>query len=361
LSAEVSAPPELYYNIKNGASVAGKGLVDMDKTAPVIEVETTIDPTGIDKRTAAFKVPVRVGEIVEEYKDPTTGLPIKRTKLASENVTVGKQQFAAIPEDQYQKLIADKSISNHVRMIAIAKMREANKVAFEKAGIKDGHLAVSKNNSASFVGKVDGYIDPFSESNIYMFERIAARDFLANSRGYDSNGYSIGMDIKTSQDRTKPSQTTVINQTGTQTPIVDLWADINFGPGKTITSNGKNIGIAMTGLNSETQAIIRTSINKGRKEENFITDDQMIIVPASDGRKLVYRWDPEKNKIVGDKPISTLSEQTFNPKAQPTAKGKVESIKQAQGKQGKVMTAAEWKALPLAERLEKQKEGWTFK
>jgi hypothetical protein len=359
LSAEVSAHPELYYNFKNGASVAGKGLVDVDKTAPVIKVEKTIDPTGVDKRTAAFSVPVRIGEVVEEYKDPVSGLPIKRTKLASENATVGKQQFAALPEDQYQKLITDKSIANHVRMMGIAYMRQVNKEAFDKAGIKDGHLAVSKNNSTSFVGNVDGYIDPFSESNIYMFERIAARDFLANSRGYDSNGYSIGMDIKTSQDRTKPSQTTVINQTGTQTPIVDLWSDIDFGPGKTITSNGKNIGIAMTGLNVDAQAIIRSSINKGRKEESQISDDEMIVVPAEKRQKIVYRWDPV-NKTIGTQ-IGVLTEEMFNPKAQPTAKGKEGSIRQAQGKQGKVMTAAEWKALPLAERLEKQKEGWTFK
>jgi hypothetical protein len=115
----------------------------------------------------------------------------------------------------------------------------------------------------------------------------------------------------------------------------------------------------MTGLNVDAQAIIRSSINKGRKEESQISDDEMIVVPAEKRQKIVYRWDPV-NKTIGTQ-IGVLTEEMFNPKAQPTAKGKEGSIRQAQGKQGKVMTAAEWKALPLAERLEKQKEGWTFK
>ena len=275
-------------------------------------------------------------------------------------MVVGKQQFAALPEDRYQQLITDKSISNHVRMMAVAGMREINRQAFERAGMKYGHLAVSKNNSSSFIGKVDGYVDPFSDANITLFERIAARDFLANSRSYDKDGYSVGMDVKTSQDRTKPSNVTVNVPGATPTPVVDLWADIDYGPGKTVNKDGKPIGIAMTGLNVETQAIIRTSINKGRPSDSPITDDNIIIVPEGNV-KYIYKWDPATNSKSA-KSIGTLTEETFNPKAQPTAKGKTASLANAQAKAGgKTMTAKEWKALPLNERLKRQKEGWTFK
>lgn len=381
LTSELEAHPELYYNIKNGTSSAGKGLAEVDSKAPVIKSSKTIDPTGTNKMTAEFSVPVRVGEVVEEYKDPVSGLPIKRTKLAAENVVVGKQQFAALPEEQYQNLVKDKAISNHVRMLAIYYMRGFNKKAFENAGetaasqIKDpatqsivkgilgnSYLAVSKNNSSSFIGKVDGYVDPFSDANITLFERIAARDFLANSRSYDKDGYSVGMDVKTSQDRTKPSNVTVNVPGATPTPVVDLWADIDYGEGKTVfdKASKKPIGIAMTGLNVETQAIIRTSINWGRPSDSPITDDNIIIVPEGNV-KYIYKWDPATNSKSA-KPIGTLTEETFNPKAQPTAKGKTTSIANAQAKAGgKTMTAKEWKALPLNERLKRQKEGWTFK
>lgn len=361
LSEEVQSHPELYYNFQTGATNAGTSLGKIDKEAPKIKLSKTIDPTGTNKRTVAFEVPVRIGETVVEVTDPTTGLPYKRTKIGGEPITIAGLNVQALPESEYEKLTQDKTVGNHIRMMAVQMMRSANAQAFKKDGKEGGHLIVGPKNSKQEVfTKIPGYVDPYNPANIFAFERVAAREYLLKSRDYDKDGFSMSSNVTVAQDRTKPTSISINTGTTTTTPIIDIWADTDYGGNKTITdkNTGKKIGVAFNGLEALTQNTILDYVNKGRTEENKIGGDEIILVPSiKDGKPVRYvrKWD-DKTKTVGDL-VTTLTEEIFNPKAQPTAKGKVAAIAEAQGK-GNMgparypYTAEEWFNLPSSKRLQ---------
>lgn len=364
---EFAAHPELYVD-KN--KVATGAFAELEKGFKALEKrgdKLTLDPTGTKTTTIGTEYTVSPFEVETEMTDKETGLKFRKPVLKTEQTTVittpdGKP-YEVLQEDAYQSMVGgdNKNTRQLVYTSALEKIREHNEKAFEKAGFKypkATSLAVSRANASMF-NEIPGYINPFDDASIEVFQRASALDILKGSGRYDDKGEVLGFKLDRGINKAKPNQGINISfgGPGMQKGYIDAWPQVVAA----VDSGKKPLDELEQQVRDE---ILRIADNntifrvKGKK----VLPDMITLGRDNEGRIRIFLSDKD------GKPTGTgvlISEQGINRAVNSGLGTKTEGAAAAAGSPsqptGKSITKAEFSKMSIAERAKFLSEGGTYK
>ena len=314
LRDEINAHPELYADRGAVKQDANSNISKFLSTAKPAVSKLTLDLTGTKTTNIGTDYTITPFDVEEKIKDKETGLEYSRPKLSTTPVKglfyKGGNSVDALGDEQYQMLIGSggQAVQDELTISALENIREHNAEVFRRAGVPNADkiaLTVSKNNASTFM-QVPGFIDPYDEGQVEVFQRAAAADLLKQSGRYDKDGYVSGFKLDRGINKANPKSGVTVNvgQTGPNfvggkiPAYQNLLKALNAGedPMKStkIDSNVKNALLRIADANS----VLRTT---GKK----VPPSMVQIKFAPDGSVGLYM------KGSGD-PIATLSEQSFD-------------------------------------------------
>lgn len=249
IQEEFNAHPELYID-RNKVNTGA--FAEIDKTFKALQPKgdkLSLDPTGFKVTKIGTEYTLSPFESEVEFTDKETGLKYKKPVLKTEQTTVitkpdGKP-YSVLSEDAYEAFVGgdNKNIRQAVYTTALDKIREHNEQAFEKAGFtypKATALAVSRNNASQF-NTIPGYVNPFDDAALEVFQRAAAVDLLNASGRYDDKGEVVGFKLDRGIDKNRPNVTNVYNNIGEGKGFIDAFSSVDematkkFNEGKKYT------------------------------------------------------------------------------------------------------------------------------
>jgi hypothetical protein len=270
-----------------------------------------------------------------DYKIPFFLAP-KSTKTGN-ILDVKKGADGYVTEDVYESFTADPRAKAFVEAKAKQNM--------EKLGVKQDAESVALFNRA--------YLTTFLESNKKGAISSVNKTLYATPK---SEGSSVGAGDANVQ-------------------VIDYLPDIQKAvKEKSVNRDGERVGAPLNAIPSGAVSII---VNQANSVDKFTTDEgqreftQADLVLDDLGGDKVGIFEYPSRRFIGEVDKTALAIKSNQPLGQ---QSKTTAVSKAQGQpaakpaaqpaakpSGKVMSAAEWKKLPIGERIRLKKEGYTFK
>lgn len=315
LLSEVNSSPELY---------ADRGGVKQDANTNVSKFVSsiakkggsslTLDPTGTKTTNIGTDYTITPFDIEEKATDKLTGLGYTRPRLNTSVVTgvfyKGGDNVETLGDEQYALLInsGGKAVQDELTISALENIREHNAEAFRRANIASPDkitLTVSKNNVDNF-RDISGFIDPFDEGQIEVFQRAAAADLLKQSGRYDEKGYVSGFVLDRGVNKANPKSGVTVNVGGSG-PGFDNGKIQAYNTLLGLVNSGEDI-MKSTKIDNNTRNALLTiadEIGVFRTTGIKVSPNMIEVKKAPDGSIGIY------SKSTGDL-LTALSEQSFN-------------------------------------------------
>lgn len=324
VTSEVMSHPELYADQYKLTSSAYKDLDDIVGKPQIKSEKLELDPTGERVSKIGTKYSMSLFDKEDTRVDPITGLKYSKPSLSEYDYTGGVTNpkggtYKILSDDKYEILNASGSpmIKQKLMIGAIEKIRDHNAEVFKKAGLgspEELALSVSKNNASSFED-VKGFVNPFDESNMDLFQRIYASDFIRNSGRYDKNGNVIDFDIDkgVKRDRIRKEKT---ESEAKQSDYIKAYRNVSDIANKNMSERNRQF-TGLSELPDYAQNIMLDEAKKSFGEKATVTDFQ--ILKSGDELWLATAKpildEDDKEKVAAGVPFKKLTREGIDVKA----------------------------------------------
>jgi hypothetical protein len=319
MDKDIATRPQLYMDKeKLRQTVVGR----LDEKGVDFEREIQLDPTGVNKKTASVKIPMKPWETTGKIKMPN-GIEVEAPQLKMENI----DGMNVIAQESFDKFIGGNPLLK-TAVITAAKetVHDINKkLGVNTDGMTTRDFSIAKSQNPKLV-------DPFNDGVVEVYAKDALTRMLKGS--YDEQGFSLAGKRAYAAIKDNPPRTSITVNAGKDVPVIDQYKIYNdaLKSGPKVMIKGKAVGVPLSMLESGQEELIEMANKVGKRDETTgmpAFDQSNLILTQGKGQIELRKWDKE-NSTVGDI-VSVISKTKTNVKAnQPLGtKSKQKAVTQA--------------------------------